>query len=281
MSEQTRRLETEDYTDPACPFCADAYLKNPPPLRTIDQGRVLEKLDEILSRADTAGAERHLKYWLADAEDGRDLSGQFTLHGELAGLYRKSGREEESLAHADAALRLADELGIGDGLAGATALINKATALKAFGHAPDAVPLFERAQAILEGARFRVPDKLAGLYNNMALALSDVGRLDEARHYFKKALDLLGEIDGSEPERAVTWLNLANLEEKESGLEAAEQKIAQYLERARALLLKPGLAHDGNYAFVCEKCAPTFAYYGYFLDAKELEERARAIYERT
>ncbi len=280
MRDEKRKLETEDYTDPACPFCADAYQKTPPP-RTIDQGRVLEKLDEYLSRGDAGGAERHLRYWLADAEDGRDLSGQFTVHGELAGLYRKQGLEAEALFHADAALRLAGELGIGDGLAGATALINKGTALKAFGRAPEAIPLFERAKAILEGARFRSPEKLAGLYNNMALALADVGRLDEARHCCKRALDLLEEIDGSEPERAVTWLNLANLEEKEYGLEEAEQKIARCVEKARALLDRPGLARDGNYAFVCEKCAPTFAYYGYFLDAKELNERARAIYERA
>ena len=43
----------------------------------------------------------------------------------------------------------------------------------------------------------------------------------------------------------------------------------------------PDTARDGNYAFVCEKCAPTFHYYGYFLWGAELEERARAIYERT
>jgi hypothetical protein len=36
---------------------------------------------------------------------------------------------------------------------------------------------------------------------------------------------------------------------------------------------------DGYYAFVCEKCASVFAYYGDFLYAEELEERAKRIYE--
>ena len=36
---------------------------------------------------------------------------------------------------------------------------------------------------------------------------------------------------------------------------------------------------DGYYAFVCEKCASVFGYYGWFLYNKEREERARTIYE--
>ena len=36
----------------------------------------------------------------------------------------------------------------------------------------------------------------------------------------------------------------------------------------------------GYYAFVCEKCAPTFEYYGYFLAAQDLNERAEAGYNK-
>ena len=38
---------------------------------------------------------------------------------------------------------------------------------------------------------------------------------------------------------------------------------------------------DGYYAFVCEKCASVFGYFGYFVYEKELEKRARDIYERS
>ena len=38
---------------------------------------------------------------------------------------------------------------------------------------------------------------------------------------------------------------------------------------------------DGYYAFVCEKCASVFGYYGHFFYEKELKERAKAIYERN
>ena len=36
---------------------------------------------------------------------------------------------------------------------------------------------------------------------------------------------------------------------------------------------------DGYYAFVCEKCAPVFDYYGYFVTARKLAEQSRRIYE--
>ena len=36
---------------------------------------------------------------------------------------------------------------------------------------------------------------------------------------------------------------------------------------------------DGYYAFVCEKCASVFGYYGHFAYEKELYERSRRIYE--
>ena len=55
----------------------------------------------------------------------------------------------------------------------------------------------------------------------------------------------------------------------------------QYLEKAAALLDDPTLPRDGYYAFVCEKCAPTFDYYGWFLIADDLKERAKTIYERA
>ena len=40
------------------------------------------------------------------------------------------------------------------------------------------------------------------------------------------------------------------------------------------------IVRDGNYAFVCEKCAPVFGFYGRFMTEKELNARMRSIYER-
>ena len=49
--------------------------------------------------------------------------------------------------------------------------------------------------------------------------------------------------------------------------------------RAEKLFYTEDLPRNGYYAFVCEKCAPVFGYYGYFLTERELKRRAREIYD--
>ena len=65
--------------------------------------------------------------------------------------------------------------------------------------------------------------------------------------------------------------------EAELGALEAEETILKYLDKAEKLLEEyPN--KDGYYAFVCEKCASVFGYYGRFVFANELVERARRIY---
>ena len=53
------------------------------------------------------------------------------------------------------------------------------------------------------------------------------------------------------------------------------------MEQAWEHLNNPALPRDGYHAFTISKCAPSFDYLGFFLYAKELKERAKAIYEGT
>ena len=46
-------------------------------------------------------------------------------------------------------------------------------------------------------------------------------------------------------------------------------------------MLTPGLPRNGYYAFVCEKCAPTFDYFGRFAFAAELRAVSEEIYARN
>ena len=60
--------------------------------------------------------------------------------------------------------------------------------------------------------------------------------------------------------------------------QAGEGAIYALLEQASELLGRPELPRDGYYAFVCEKCAPTFDYYGWFAEAAALKEEAERLY---
>ena len=84
-----------------------------------------------------------------------------------------------------------------------------------------------------------------------------------------------------EAEEAITWLNMTAMYEKRDGIEKAQEAIDRCLTEAwKKLEEAEKTAEAGYYAFVCDKCAPTFGYYGWFAVKNELQKRAEEIYER-
>ena len=64
-------LQPEDYVEPRCVLCETPYGVKAP-VKAIPQQRIIEKMDDYMSRRDYAGAERHLLYWLEEAKLGGD-----------------------------------------------------------------------------------------------------------------------------------------------------------------------------------------------------------------
>ena len=256
-------------------------FESQPQLRPIPQQRVIEKMDWYMSRRDYAGAERHLLYWLEEARAGGDGRGELLVLGELVGHYRKTGEQDKALARAEEALALVEALDYGDSISAGTTFVNVATALNAFGENARALSLFERARTLYEKSAATSPRLLGGLYNNMALACAALGRWDEAMALYGQAEARMSGAPGGALEIAMTCLNVADLIEKRDGMEAGEARIYDLMDRAAALLHGDGFPRDGYYAFVCEKCAPTFDYYGWFAEAEALREEARRIYAGT
>lgn len=244
----------------------------------VPQQRIREKLDEYMRRRDYDGAGRHLRYWLQEAREGGDRRGELMLRNECIGHCRKVGDREGALAHVDAALELLDALELAGTVTEGTTCVNAATALNAFGENERALAIFRRARANYEAGGAE-PGQLGGLYNNMALTCTALKRFDEARELYDRALAQMAKVPCGEPERAITCLNMADLEEAQWGMEAGEARIFALVDEAVALLDAPGIPRDGYYAFVCEKCAPTLDHYGYFADARRLAEEAKRIYE--
>ena len=271
-------LQKEDYQEPQCLLCETDPQSKEAAVSRIPTGRVIERLDAFLAKNDYAAAERHLRYWEQEALAGGDDRGLFTVCNELMGLCRKLGQREEALAYAERTLALVERLSMTEHVTGGTAYLNAATVCKAFGDAAKGLPLFERAKAIYEAQLAPDDSRLAGLYNNMALALVDLRRFDEADALYQKAIDLTIRTPEAQGDAAISLLNRANLIEARDGLLEGNDAICACLDRAEELLNDPALPHDGYHAFVCEKCAPTFGYYGYFAFQKELEERAATIY---
>ena len=78
MSDKTY-LDREDYEEPRCVLCMDAHKKEEEKVTRIDAGRMLKKLDEYFSYNDYESAERHLKFWLTEAQFGHTLKIYVTI----------------------------------------------------------------------------------------------------------------------------------------------------------------------------------------------------------
>lgn len=266
-------LSKDDYEEPKC------LLNMHPEVTHIPVGRIIDKLDFYLNRNDYDAAERHLRYWISEADACHDMRGKLTVLNEQIGLYRKTEKESECFRAISDALWLADSMNMEKSAAYGTTLINAATGYKAFGKAEDALPLYRKAKSIYESALAPNDGRLGGLYNNMASTLAELKEFREAEELYHKAISVMEKQENGLLEVAITCLNLADLVAAESGLETGEKEIERYLLKAEKLLNSESLPRDGYYAFVCEKCAPVFGYYGYFLTERELNRRAREIHE--
>ena len=240
--------------------------------------QIIDELDALLGRNDYVAAEAHLVNWICEAQTRGDMSAKLSLTNEMMGLCRKVGKREAAYEAAENALTLCTELGLAGSVTEGTTCVNAATVYKSFGDAVRALPLYRRARQIYETELEKYDSRLGGLYNNMALALVDDGEYAAADELYHRALDVMSHNRYGQLEMAITYLNMANAKEAETGLVEAEQYINDCIDRARSLLDTPDIPRNGYYAFVCEKCAPTFGYYGYFLDEIEYGRRAKNIY---
>lgn len=270
-------LKPEDYLEPNCVLCDLPYgVKEE--VKPIPQMRIIEKMDEYMSTQDYTGAERHLKYWLNEALLGNDKRGELMIQNELVGHFRKTQNKEEFEKSAIRAVELLDVLDLKNSLSAGTTYTNIATAYSSFSEDEKALDLFKQAKELYESFSFSRPDLLGGLYNNMGLTYNALGKYDEALELYNKALSIMKTVDQGELEVAITYLNMANTYEAKLGEQEADKIIEELLDKAYECFNSDKLEKNGYYAYVCDKCYPTFEYYGYFIYANELKERMEKIY---
>ena len=276
------QIKREDYEEPRCLLIDPATGESgSAPAFAVPMMRVIDKLEEYCGREDYEGAERHLKYWLDEAIASGDIRGQFGVENERMGYYRKQGRKDEAIACAASALELMEKCGYADTISGGTCLVNCGTVYDAFEMPVEALEYFERAREIYESSPHREWEKIGGLYNNMALTLTDLARFDEAAECYEKAIKAMDHVKYGELEQAISLLNMADLIAARDGMEASQDQIRSCLGRAKKLLETQGIPRNGYYAFVLEKCAPVFYCYGDDEYGALIEERYKGIYEEN
>lgn len=243
---------------------------------SVSAEKLLKELDSFLHKNDYTAAEEYLLS--KKKEFSNDYKTQLLISNELMGLYRKLGKRDTALSCVDEALSIIKNNNLSQNIGSATTYLNCATVYKAFSLSEKSLPLFNKAREIYERELCADDSRLGGLYNNMGLSLVDLKRFDEANKLYQKALHIAHSTKGRDLDAAVTYLNMASAAEAQFGLENADNTINGLLSQAKELLENYTL-RDGYYAFVCEKCASVFGYYGFFMYEKELHERSRRIYE--
>lgn len=274
-------MDRKDYTESCCPFDSSMYTGLPdtaPCPVSLPVRDVIEELDRLYEQGREDEAQGYLESWQEKAAQSGDWRAELSFTSELLGQYRRSGDGEKSLAAVDRALRLIRERRMGQTLSGATVLLNAATTLKCFGRAAESLPVFRHVSRVYADRLDPGDYRFAGLYNNMALSCADVEDYEGAERYFKLALKIMEGCENPGNDMAVSYCNMAEMYAKQ---DMEDERIEQCMERAWELLNDDKLPQDGYHAFTISKCAPTFDYFGYFLYAKELKERAEKIYAGT
>ena len=273
-------LNGEDYKEPSCLLCGgkDFYNPNGSPQGRIPVARIIEKVNALFDKNDYEGAGKLLEYWQKEALSLGDKNGELSIDSELIGFYRKTGKKDLSYNVSDRAVTLIDELQLQGTVSAATVLLNIATAKKAFGNPKEAAELYSQVEKIYLKRLDKNDVKFAGLYNNAALALTDLKEYEKAEDYYLKAIRITSETPENEPDCAISYVNLAHLYYDKG---ENRDKIDDCLYKAYELLNKDGLNENGYLAYVLSKCAPSFGFFGFTVIEKEFIKRSEKLYERA
>lgn len=267
--------------EPGCCFDTSAYTGVPdcaPTGETVNVPQLIAQLDAMYDSGRQSQAGEFLESWREKARAMGDWRGELSLLSELMGHYRRSGEADKGLQAVADGLELLKEHNMGATISGATVMLNAATTMKCFGKALESVELFKQVCRVYADKLDPMDYRFGGLYNNMALSLSDIGEYEQAERCYKRAMQVIACCENPDNELAVSLCNLAELYAMQDG---EDERINQCLEQAWEHLNKPGLPRDGYHAFCISKCAPCFDYFGYFLYSMELKERAEKIYDGT
>ena len=253
-----------------CEGCSKEIV-NKVPIR-----RVIEKLDGYFSRNDLKSAGELLEYWENEGRKLNDTIGTLEILNEEIGFYRRVNDKEKGLAAVEEALKIIENGRFLGSVSIGTIFVNCATTLKAFGFPEKAVALYNKAESIYNMYSQVEDFKRAALYNNAASSYSDLKVYDKAEAYYKKAINILEKTKENKGEIAVSYINLAHVY---FGIDPCSEIVNKCLDTAWEYLTAEGIVKDGNYAFVCSKCAPSYGYFGQFVREEFLKWEADTVYE--
>ena len=244
--------------------------------KTIPLNRVFDKLSELFAKNDLDGVGKALDFWEREARSIGDTRGLLEILNEEIGYFRRTGDEQNALKAIKEAFELIEKQGVGDPISSGTIYLNGATTMKAFGKAEASMVYYEKAKSIYESQLDPMDYRLAALYNNVSSAHKDMGDYISAEMSCLKAIEILKDNEDCRGEIAVSLINLSHIYYDQDPL---DERIYVIMDKAWVLLMSEKNQHDGDFAFICSKCYPSFGFFGYFEKEAELKALSEKIYE--
>ena len=243
--------------------------------KTVPLARFFDKLNELFSRNDLPAVGRFLDYWEDEARSLSDMRGLLEILNEKIGYYRRTNDKAKGMSAICEAFDLIEKKGIGDPVSVGTIYLNAATTMKAFSLTEEAMQYYEKSKSIYEKHLDADDYRLAAFYNNVSSAYKELGMLENAESACYKAIEILKTKDDCRGEIAVTLINIAHLY---YDVDPLDERIYEIMDKAWELLSSEKNVHDGDFAFLCSKCYPSFGYFGYFEREAELKKLMEKIY---
>jgi tetratricopeptide (TPR) repeat protein len=235
----------------------------------------MEKLNSHFSRNELDGAGRLLAYWEQEARNLNDKRGLLEILNEEIGFFRRTANKEKGLAAVDEAIDLLEEDEVCDRISAGTVYLNAATTMKSFGFAADAIEVYAKAKEIYDEYLDKNDYRLAAYYNNISSTYKDLGEIKLAEESCYAAIRILEERDDSYGEIAITLISIAHLYHD---ADPFDERIEPILDRAWEYLKSEKNILDGDFAFICSKCYPSFGYFGHFQREAELKALTEKLY---
>lgn len=170
-----------------------------------------DELDRLFKVGDAEALENLMLKAEHEAENCGDEAALIGIRNELGGLYRASGRLEESLALYEKVMDALRRSGLDESIHYATAQINLGDVYLAQKDMARALKAFLCAQDILNDLGLSEDYRMAALQNNISVAYASVGNFDKAGQALRHALDIIGRDPSLAAEYATTQVNLAQL----------------------------------------------------------------------
>ena len=246
--------------------------------KTVPIARVLDKLDELFSKNDLPAAGRLLEYWDREARIISDERGLLEILNEEIGYFRRTNDKEKGLSAVYEAFDIIERLELCNNVSSATFYLNGATTMKAFGLTKDAMPYYEKAKIIYEQSLDPSDYRIAAFHNNVSSAYKDLGDFKGAEESCLRAISVLEQKQGFLGEIAVSLINLAHIYHD---ADPFDERIGDLMDKAWDCLMSKENQHNGDFAFICSKCHPSYGFFGYFEREAELKALTEKIYGRN